>query len=161
MSDTYYGDATIPGVSPPATDSSFNVLAQAIFTAVPAINNSFSVLAQAIFTATSISARKLNMVCNSPPPGTVGQPYSSQAGFEGGTPPYTVTRTSGSLPTGLSVSSSGLISGTPTVAGTYNYTLQVADSGGQTVTVNCSIVIDAPISQSGGSGVCTQQGGDG
>ncbi|MGA3081662.1 MAG: putative Ig domain-containing protein [Terracidiphilus sp.] len=41
------------------------------------------------------------------------------------------------LPPGLSVSSSGVISGTPTSSGSYNYTVTVTDSGGHSGTVNC------------------------
>jgi len=62
----------------------------------------------------------------------------------GGTPPYTWTVTAGSLPTGLSISSStGYITGTPTVAGTYNFTVQVADSAAASVNMPLSIAITA------------------
>ncbi|MGB9512457.1 MAG: putative Ig domain-containing protein [Candidatus Acidiferrum sp.] len=51
------------------------------------------------------------------PTGEVGIRYSAQLTATGGTPPYTWSVRSGSLPTGLSLNSStGLISGTPTVA---------------------------------------------
>jgi hypothetical protein len=143
------------------TSSSLAAVAPAIFTATPSVTStSFSVIAQALFSV-NLAARKLNLVCNAPPPGVAGQAYSSQAGYEGGEAPYNVTQTGGSLPTGLSVSSDGLISGTPTTPGTYNYTLSIADSSGQTATASCAITIYAPITQSGGSGVCTQQGGPG
>jgi hypothetical protein len=46
----------------------------------------------------------------------------------GGTAPYTWTATG--LPTGLSISSSGLISGTPTTRGTFTVTAQATDSVG-------------------------------
>jgi uncharacterized repeat protein (TIGR01451 family) len=63
----------------------------------------------------------------------------------GGTPPYTFAVTSGSLPTGLNLSSNGVLSGTPTVSGqvaTFTVTATdaaaPADSGSQayTLTVN-------------------------
>ncbi len=47
----------------------------------------------------------------------------------GGTPGYTWSLASGSLPSGLSLSSAGVISGKPTAAGTANFTVQVADNG--------------------------------
>jgi hypothetical protein len=47
----------------------------------------------------------------------------------GGTAPYTWSVSSGSLPPGVTLNAStGTLNGTPTTAGTYNYTLQVQDS---------------------------------
>jgi len=46
----------------------------------------------------------------------------------GGITPYTWSVTAGSLPTGMALSSGGVISGKPTAAGTANFTVQVADS---------------------------------
>ncbi len=62
------------------------------------------------------------------PAGTVQVPYSATLGASGGTLPYTWSIISGTLPIGLSLSSSGVISGTPTVAGASNFTVQVQDS---------------------------------
>lgn len=47
-----------------------------------------------------------------------------------GTPPYTFTITSGTLPAGLSLSSSGVISGTPTALADTTVYIKVSDSGG-------------------------------
>ena len=54
--------------------------------------------------------------------------YSVSLGTTGGTQPYTYTISSGSLPPGLSLSSSGSLSGTPTAAGAYNFTIRSTDS---------------------------------
>jgi hypothetical protein len=51
-----------------------------------------------------------------------------------GTAPYTFTIYSGSLPPGLTLSSGGLISGTPTTAGEYLVCFTVTDSVGCHVT---------------------------
>ena len=60
----------------------------------------------------------------------------------GGTGSYTWTVPTGSLPPGLSMSSStGLISGVPTVSGGYSFTVQVTDTGGQSTTKQISIAI--------------------
>lgn len=53
--------------------------------------------------------------------------YSTNLTATGGWPAYTWTITSGSLPTGLSMSSAGAITGTPTATGTSNFTVQVSD----------------------------------
>jgi len=46
----------------------------------------------------------------------------------GGVAPYVYSISVGSLPTGLTLSSAGVLSGTPTIAGSYSFTVQVADS---------------------------------
>lgn len=63
------------------------------------------------------------------PAGTVGSAYSAQLSSTGGTAPYTWRVASGSLAAGLSLSTSGVISGTPTTAGTSQLTVEVTDSG--------------------------------
>lgn len=76
--------------------------------------------------------------------GTVGVPFSATMRASGGTPPYTFALTGGILPPGLTLNTStGVISGTPTTAGTYSYTVTVTDSLSQTATVTCSILISA------------------
>ncbi|MDW8205853.1 MAG: ExeM/NucH family extracellular endonuclease, partial [Cytophagales bacterium] len=78
------------------------------------------------------------------PNGTVGSSYSqtlTQTGLTG-TPTWTVS--SGSLPAGLSLNSgTGAISGTPTAAGTYNFTIQVS-GGGCSATQSYTVVINCP-----------------
>jgi YVTN family beta-propeller protein len=72
----------------------------------------------------------------------VGVAYSSALTASGGVAPYTFSIASGSLPSGLTLNTStGAITGTPTTAGTYNFTAQVVDSKGNTATSNCSIVV--------------------
>lgn len=66
-----------------------------------------------------------------------GIPYSQQLSVSGGTSPYTWSIIAGALPTGLSMDSTGLITGTPTVASAvvggvmtpFSFTAQVVDSG--------------------------------
>ena len=53
--------------------------------------------------------------------------------------PYTFTATG--LPSGLSISSAGVISGTPTVSGTFNYTVTIKDKNGNPGTLDCSITV--------------------
>jgi Putative Ig domain len=62
------------------------------------------------------------------PAGRVGTPYSQQLQASGGTGTLTWTKTSGTLPRGLSLSAGGQLSGTPTKPGSYTFTVQVVDS---------------------------------
>lgn len=62
------------------------------------------------------------------PPGTEGKAYGVALGAVGGAWPYSWTRTSGDLPPGLFIDEAGAIGGTPTSAGTYAFTVRVADS---------------------------------
>jgi antibiotic biosynthesis monooxygenase (ABM) superfamily enzyme len=60
----------------------------------------------------------------------VGQAYSQTNVGGGGTTPYTYSLTAGTLPAGTTLNTSaGTVSGTPTTAGAFNYTIKVTDSG--------------------------------
>jgi large repetitive protein len=59
------------------------------------------------------------------PEGSVGTPYSIQLVAHGGCTPYKFRNSVASLPPGISISSSGLVSGTPTASGTWNAWLQL------------------------------------
>jgi hypothetical protein len=59
---------------------------------------------------------------------TLEKAYAKTLSAVGGNAPYKWALVSGSLPAGLSLSSSGVISGKPTVAGTSSFTVEVTDS---------------------------------
>ena len=61
-------------------------------------------------------------------PGSVGVPYTATLHAAAGTAPYTWSVSSGALPTGLTLSGGGVISGTPTTAGTVTFTVKALDS---------------------------------
>src|SRR5215813_13973284 len=65
------------------------------------------------------------------------------AGFGGTGGPYTFSATG--LPAGLTISSNGTISGTPTVSGTFNYTVTVKDNSGNTGTLTCAVTVGSPV----------------
>jgi hypothetical protein len=62
------------------------------------------------------------------PNGTKGSAYSQTITASGGTGPYTYAVTSGALPAGLSLSSGGVLSGTPTTPGYSSFTVTATDS---------------------------------
>ena len=74
------------------------------------------------------------------PNGTVGNNYSQTLGTQDGRPgEWTIA--SGALPAGLALSATGTISGTPTVAGTSNFTVRFTDHQGGSDTQALSIVV--------------------
>ncbi len=113
-----------------------------------------TVTATSVFDGTKTSPLTINLV---PPPsvttavlpsGTVSTVYATTTlAATGGVSPYTWSVTVGALPAGLTLSSAGAISGTPTAYGTSNFTVQVKDSKNVTATANLSIKINpAPLS---------------
>jgi len=72
--------------------------------------------------------KTINFVTNSLPDAVVGESYTQQIVVLGGAFPNTFSITDGSLPPGLSLSQFGTISGKPTTAGTYTFTVKVEDS---------------------------------
>jgi Putative Ig domain len=60
--------------------------------------------------------------------GTVNTSFSAALAATGGSGTYTWSVSSGSLPTGLTLSSAGVITGTPTAAGLSSFTVQAEDS---------------------------------
>src|SRR5205085_9296032 len=64
------------------------------------------------------------------PNGTVGVPYSQTITASGGTAPYSFVVTAGAVPNGLTLSSSGVLSGTPTTAGSFGFTVTAIDQFG-------------------------------
>jgi|GEM_PF-495681 len=90
----------------------------------------------------SITVNQLPAITNGPPPttGVVGTAYSFSYTTTG-TPTPTFAVTVGSLPTGLSLSTAGAISGTPTAAGTFTGTVTASNAAG-TTTQNFSITVN-------------------
>src|SRR6185312_13122457 len=64
------------------------------------------------------------------PGGTVGSAYSQTLAASGGTGGYSFALSAGTLPAGLSLTSAGVLSGTPTTATTYSFTIKATDSAG-------------------------------
>jgi hypothetical protein len=101
-----------------------------------------------------VAQKALTIVVNEPPLGvttstlpaaTKGISFSQQLKATEGKPPYTWAVTAGALPGGLTLASStGVISGTPAVAGTFNFTVKATDAASQTASKDLSINVAPP-----------------
>jgi len=81
--------------------------------------------------------------------GEVGVAYAAVAlSATGGVAPYAWTVSSGALPPGLTLGPSGSVSGGPTGAGSFSFTIQVADAGTSAASLPGVIGIAAPLSAS-------------
>lgn len=71
------------------------------------------------------------------PSAKINVPYSQSITVTGGVQPYTMVVSTGALPDGLTLNStSGVLSGTPTKPGNYNFTLTVTDAENPQATAN-------------------------
>jgi hypothetical protein len=77
------------------------------------------------------------------PTGAKGFAYLTNLAAAGGTAPYTFSLLSGKLPTGITLSSAGTVSGTlnVTTTGNYNFTVQVTDSSVPQQTATAAVTI--------------------
>ncbi|MCC7646669.1 Ig domain-containing protein, partial [Janthinobacterium sp. EB271-G4-3-1] len=76
----------------------------------------------------TIAAAVITLTPGTLPAAATATAYSQQLTAAGGVGPYAYTVTSGSLPAGLTLSSGGLLSGTPTEAGSFTLTVQAQDA---------------------------------
>jgi hypothetical protein len=93
----------------------------------------------------AVTGGMLQITTTTAPTGTVGTAYPSfQLAATGGVPPYTWAVASGSsLPAGLSLSTAGVVSGTPTQAGTFSPSIAVTDeTTTNTLSQNVSFTIN-------------------
>ncbi len=75
------------------------------------------------------------------PDAVVDDPYSETFAASGGLAPLVWTITAGALPTGLSMDTSGNVTGTPTVEETASFTVQVRDALGVIHTLSCQLTV--------------------
>ncbi|MCL2783826.1 MAG: putative Ig domain-containing protein, partial [Propionibacteriaceae bacterium] len=74
--------------------------------------------------------------------GVVGEVYRTQTLTATGTTPITWTVTNGALPDGLTLTSDGQITGTPTVAGVFTFTVTASNGVSPAATATLSITIN-------------------
>ena len=87
---------------------------------------------------------KLSVTTTSLPTAHQNKSYSDTLAATGGTLPYSWTVSAGALPAGLTLSSAGVISGTPTVSGSFSFTAEVIDSTSPTETATAKLTLNVP-----------------
>lgn len=146
-------NATYNGVIPPSGVVSFGCVANF---STPGLSPT-GIVFNGLTTAAPLLSVSTLALAN----GTVGSGYSQSINASGGTFPYTWSLSAGTLPAGLVLSSAGVVSGTPSAAGTSTFTLQVKDASSvtathsYTMTVAPTSVVAAPVitSSSTASGI--------
>jgi len=131
------------------------------FSGTPTAAGAFMVAVTVTDSAGNTASRTYGLTVNGPPPkisitgpipaATMGSSFNLGFSASGGVPPYLFSATG--LPAGLTFSGAGLISGSPTVAGTFNVTVTVTDFIGQTdstsFTINVALPTSPPLSFTG------------
>ena len=127
---------TTPATSTADNDSTFDVV----------VGNSAGTAKSGSATLTVNAATSTLQITTTQLPGTtLSAAYSATLAASGGTTPYTWSLASGSLPTGLSLSSTGTISGTPSVLGSFPFTVEVKDAAANTASSSLSINVLNPL----------------
>jgi len=85
--------------------------------------------------------RELTISTESFPAAVVGRAYSVNLIATGGIPPYRWSLAAGSLPSGVSMSSEGLLGGFPGISGSFLVTLQVRDAAGLSASASLVLVV--------------------
>ncbi len=138
-------------VSAGALPTGLTLTTAGLLAGTPTVNGTFAFTVQASGGGTGTKAMSLTInpapaiTTASPlPGGAVGAAYSQALASSGGTGTRTYTLSAGTLPTGLTMGSAGVISGTPTtVAVAQAFTVRVTDSVGANATRAFTMTIAA------------------
>jgi hypothetical protein len=123
---------------------------------IPATHGSFPFTVQAATTnPTQTATQSFTLVVQPPaltittaavlPDSPLAGQYSVSLAAVGGLQPYTWTLVGGGMPAGLTLSSAGVISGTPTSPGSFSFTAQVSDSSNQQMNRTFSITVTTTV----------------
>jgi hypothetical protein len=115
-------------------------------------NYSFSITATAsagygasVATSMAVAPASLSVSPSSLPGATAGSSYTTALSLSGGVGTATFELESGSaLPAGLQLSSTGVLSGTPTSSGSSSFSVVATDGDGFSTTQGYSMIVEAP-----------------
>src|SRR5258705_736601 len=125
------GNGTLAGATPGATDGN----GEGTFAALTVdreggkqLSATTGSLGPVLSDPFTVSCPAIALTPASLPPGTSDTPYTGTISASGGTAPYSFAVTAGVLPSGLTLSPLGALSGTPTVDGTFGFTITGSDA---------------------------------
>jgi hypothetical protein len=136
-----------------ALPSGISLASAGVLAGVPAAAGEFRFTARVTDTRSAQATKEFTLTVASGllittgplPDATAGAAYAVSFAASGGTAPYTWEVESGSLPAGLELNAStGELLGTPSAAGTFNFTVKVLDAAGQSFTRTFSIAAQLP-----------------
>jgi hypothetical protein len=147
---TFTVGSTVLGAATLSENSSGLDVATVTTTALPAgtdtIKASYSGdSAYGTSSATCVMSVQLALSPGTLPTATKSASYSATITAAGGTAPYTFSLGSGTLPPGLSLAASGVLSGKPTQAGTFSFVVKAKDSSSPAHTgqISYSLVVQS------------------
>jgi hypothetical protein len=106
----------------------------------PTVEGSYSFQVQVTDSAGATDTDTFDITVLAPRPVTVTT-ADLTPGADGGVPGYLWSLSSGELPPGVSLTTSGAVAGTPTAPGTYSFSVGVRDSRGTTATQAYSLTV--------------------
>lgn len=119
------------------------------------VSDSAGATAQASYSIV-VSSSGPRIIVSSLPSAVLNQPFNGALVAQGGTAPYNFTLLSGTIPQGLTLSSTGALSGTPVASGVFPVTVRLTDATGQTtqtdllINVNSSSFTISPVTNPDG-----------
>jgi len=97
------------------------------------------------FSISTGPAAQLTLAPATLPKGVWGVPYRATVSVSNGRFPYTYALSAGLLPPGVTLSTAGVLSGTPTKFGSFTFSIRATDSIGAQGTRSYMLVIDQPV----------------
>lgn len=126
----------------PTTSGSFNFTITATDTGASGTGSPFTVARAYTLT---IAAPTIVVTPATLPAATAASAYSESLAASGGVSPYSFSVSAGALPAGLTLSTAGVLAGTPTASGSFNFSVTAADVNAQTGVLAYTLTVGAPV----------------